>query len=177
MMLVLLLCGCRFFPESQFELAPDSRLPKWFTLPTNLSREEVTVQMSYYVQPCEITGNKSGLGCATFELWDIRKYMQGKKQAVITQDGYRYFGLLDAHGQNPTMSWEIVWPRRLATVNADIALQRNVQSNPSYVVVNAEGVSEVIEHRFLGDVFYVNEDPAVRAELGLAPNPASASQK
>jgi hypothetical protein len=177
LMLVLLLCGCRFFPESQFELAPDSRLPKWFTLPTNLSREEVTVQMSYYVQPCEITGNKSGLGCATFELWDIRKYMQGKKQAVITQDGYRYFGLLDAHGQNPTMSWEIVWPRRLATVNADIALQRNVQSNPSYVVVNAEGVSEVIEHRFLGDVFYVNEDPAVRAELGLAPNPASASQK
>lgn len=176
-MLVLLLCGCRFFPESQFELAPDSRLPKWFTLPTNLSREEVTVQMSYYVQPCEITGNKSGLGCATFELWDIRKYMQGKKQAVITQDGYRYFGLLDAHGQNPTMSWEIVWPRRLATVNADIAMQRNVQSNPSYVVVNAEGVSEVIEHRFLGDVFYVNEDPAVRAELGLAPNPASASQK
>ena len=176
-MLVLLLCGCRFFPESRFELAPDSRLPKWFTLPTNLSREEVTVQMSYYVQPCEITGNKSGLGCATFELWDIRKYMQGKKQAVITQDGYRYFGLLDAHGQNPTMSWEIVWPRRLATVNADIALQRNVQSNPSYVVVNAEGVSEVIEHRFLGDVFYVNEDPAVRAELGLAPNPASASQK
>ena len=177
MMLVLLLCGCRFFPESRFELAPDSRLPKWFTLPTNLSREEVTVQMSYYVEPCEITGNKSGLGCATFELWDIRKYMQGKKQAVITQDGYRYFGLLDAHGQNPTMSWEIVWPRRLATVNADIALQRNVQSNPSYVVVNAEGVSEVIEHRFLGDVFYVNEDPAVRAELGLAPNPASASQK
>lgn len=176
-MLVLLLCGCRFFPESRFELAPDSRLPKWFTIPTNLSREEVTVQMSYYVQPCEITGNKSGLGCATFELWDIRKYMQGKKQAVITQDGYRYFGLLDAHGQNPTMSWEIVWPRRLATVNADIALQRNVQSNPSYVVVNAEGVSEVIEHRFLGDVFYVNEDPAVRAELGLAPNPASASQK
>ena len=176
-MLVLLLCGCRFFPESRFELAPDSRLPKWFTIPTNLSREEVTVQMSYYVEPCEITGNKSGLGCATFELWDIRKYMQGKKQAVITQDGYRYFGLLDAHGQNPTMSWEIVWPRRLATVNADIALQRNVQSNPSYVVVNAEGVSEVIEHRFLGDVFYVNEDPAVRAELGLAPNPASASQK
>ena len=177
LMLMLLLCGCRFFPESRFELAPDSRLPKWFTIPTNLSREDVTVQMSYYLEPCEITGNKSGLGCATFELWDIRKYMQGKKQAVITQSGYRYFGLLDAHGQNPTMSWEIVWPRRLATVNADIAVQLNVQSNPSYVVVNAEGVSEVIEHKFLGDVFYVNEDPAVRAELGLAPNPASASQR
>jgi len=43
------------------------------------------------------------------------------------------------------------------------------------VVVNAEGVSEVIEHKFLGDVFYINEDPAVRAELGLAPNPASAA--
>ncbi|HSZ22571.1 MAG TPA: hypothetical protein VK782_05495 [Candidatus Sulfotelmatobacter sp.] len=177
LMLVLLLCGCRFFPESRFELAPDSRLPKWFTIPTNLSREEVTVQMSYYVEPCEITGNKSGLGCATFELWDIRKYMQGKKQAVITQsDGIRYFGLLDAHGQNPTMSWEIVWPRKLATVNADIALQRNVQSNPSYVVVNAEGVCEVIEHRYPGDVFYVNDDPSTRLKLGLPvkPSPGSA---
>jgi hypothetical protein len=174
-MLGLLLCGCRFFPESRFELAPDSRLPKWFTIPTNLSREDVTVQMSYYVEPCEITGNKSGLGCATFELWDIRKYMQGKKQAVITQDGYRYFGLLDAHGQNPTMSWEITWPRKLATVNADIRKQENVQSNPSYVVVEADGTIEVIEHRYPGDVFYMNDDPSTGHKLGLPVKPPPGS--
>jgi hypothetical protein len=168
-LMVVLLCGCRFFPESQFELAPDSRLPKWFTLPTNLSREDVTVQMSYYIEPCKITGNKSGLGCATFELLDIRKYMQGKKQAVIIQpDGIRYFGLLDAHGQNPTMIWDIVWPRKLAAVNADIRDQVNVQSNPSYVVVEADGNIEVIEHKDPGDVFYVNDDPSIRLKLGLA---------
>jgi hypothetical protein len=176
--MIVLLCGCRFFPESRFELAPDSRLPKWFPLPTNLSREDVTVQMSYYIEPCEITGNKYGLGCATFELWDIRKYMHGKKQAVITQpDGIRYFGLLDAHGQNPTMSWDIVWPRKLATMNADIRSQTNVQGNPSYIVVEAGGTIEVIEHKYLGDVFYVNDDPSIRLKLGLAvnqcPDPAS----
>lgn len=126
--MILLLCGCRFFPEAQFELVPDSRLPKWFTLPTDLSREDVSVQMSYYVEPCEIRGNKSGLGCATFKLWDIRKYMHGKKQAVITQpDGIRDFGLLDAHDQNPTMSWDIVWPRTLATVNADIRADEHAE--------------------------------------------------
>jgi hypothetical protein len=168
-LMIVLLCGCRFFPESRFELAPDSPLPQWFTLPTNLSREDVTVQMSYYIEPCEITGNKSGLGCATFELWDIRKYMQGKKQAVITQpDGIRYFGLLDANGQNPTMSWDIVWPRTLATVNADIKQRVNIQSNPSYVVVEAEGTTEVIEHKYPGDVFYVDDDPSTRLKLGPA---------
>jgi hypothetical protein len=167
--MIVLLFGCRFFPESQFELAPDSRLPKWFILPKNLSREDVTVQMSYYIEPCEITGNKSGLGCATFELWDIRKYMYGKKQAVITQpDGIRYFGLLNAHGQNPTMSWDIVWPRKLSTVNADIREQANVQGNPSYVVVQADGTVEVIEHKEPGDVFYVNDDASIRLKLGLA---------
>ncbi|WP_425156669.1 hypothetical protein [Candidatus Binatus sp.] len=97
--------------------------------------------------------------------------MQGKKQAVIIQpDGIRYFGLLDAHGQNPTMIWDIVWPRKLAAVNADIRDQVNVQSNPSYVVVEADGNIEVIEHKDPGDVFYVNDDPSIRLKLGLAVN-------
>jgi hypothetical protein len=169
--MIVLLWGCRSWPESRFELAPDSRLPKWFTLPENLSRADVTVRMSYYTEPCGNVGNKNDLGCATFELWDIRKYMHGKKQAVITQpDGIRYFGLLDAHGQNPTMSWDILWPRKLVTVNADIREQANVQTNPSYVVVEAGGTMEVIEHKYLGDVFYVNDDPSIRLKLGLAIN-------
>jgi hypothetical protein len=72
--------GCNYFPESRFELAPDSRLPNWFTLPENLSRADVTVRMSYYIEPCGIFGKKNSLGCATFELWDIRKYMHGKNR-------------------------------------------------------------------------------------------------
>jgi hypothetical protein len=66
------------------------------------------------------------------------------------------------------MIWDIVWPRKLAAVNADIRDQVNVQSNPSYVVVEADGNIEVIEHKDPGDVFYVNDDPSIRLKLGLA---------
>lgn len=44
-----LLPGCNYFPESSFELAPESRLPKWFTLPSGLSRSDVVVIMDYYI--------------------------------------------------------------------------------------------------------------------------------
>jgi hypothetical protein len=167
-LMIVLLCGCRYFPESKFELAPDSRLPKWFTLPKYLSRADVTVQMSYYIEPCGFYVNNTGVGCATFELWDIRKYTHGKKQAIITQDGYQYFGLLDMHGQNPTMGWAMTWPKKLAAVDTIITKQDNIGGNPSYVVVSAWGITEVIEHKHAGDVFYINDDPMIRAKLGLA---------
>src|SRR5258708_915352 len=48
--LSLLLLGCDLFPESSFDLAPESRLPKWFTLPPGLSRSDVTVRMNYYLK-------------------------------------------------------------------------------------------------------------------------------
>lgn len=59
------LLGCEFFPESSFELARESRLPKWFTLPPGLSRSDVTVTMNYYV-------NSSGR-TSTFILRDAKK--------------------------------------------------------------------------------------------------------
>jgi hypothetical protein len=40
--------GCQ---ESFFTLAPQSRLPRWFTLPTGLSRGDVKVTLSYYSAP------------------------------------------------------------------------------------------------------------------------------
>ena len=44
--------GCEWFPESTFELASESRLPKWITLPPGLIRADVSIKMSYYVMPC-----------------------------------------------------------------------------------------------------------------------------
>jgi hypothetical protein len=176
LLMIVLFWGCNYFPESRFELAPDSRLPKWFILPKNLSRADVTVRMSYYIEPCGIFGNDKSLGCATFELWDLREYMHGKKQAVITEpNGIQYFGLLDMHGQSPTMSWEITSAKKLAAVDGNIREQENVGGIPSYVVVNADGITEVIEHRHFGDVFYVNEDPVIRAKLGLMAGPKGLS--
>jgi hypothetical protein len=43
--------GCGWFPESTFELASESRLPKWITLPPGPTRADVTITMSYYIMP------------------------------------------------------------------------------------------------------------------------------
>jgi hypothetical protein len=40
--------GCA---ESTFELASESRLPKWITLPPGLTRADVSIKMSYFVKP------------------------------------------------------------------------------------------------------------------------------
>ena len=50
MTLLSLTIGC-WPPESTFELASESRLPKWITLPSGLSRTDVSLTMSYYVMP------------------------------------------------------------------------------------------------------------------------------
>ena len=49
--LCLLVSGCAFFPEASFELAKDSRLPKWFSIPPPLTRSQVSVRMDYYIPP------------------------------------------------------------------------------------------------------------------------------
>jgi hypothetical protein len=43
--------GCEWFPESTFELASESRLPKWITLPAGLTRADASITMSYYITP------------------------------------------------------------------------------------------------------------------------------
>jgi hypothetical protein len=43
--------GCEYFPESTFQLANDSRLPKWVTIPPGLTRADVSVTMNYYSMP------------------------------------------------------------------------------------------------------------------------------
>jgi hypothetical protein len=43
--------GCEYFPESTFELANESRLPRWFNLPPGLNRSDVSVTLNYYSVP------------------------------------------------------------------------------------------------------------------------------
>src|SRR5260370_9034138 len=70
--------GCEWFPESTFELASESRLPKWITLPPGLTRTDVSITMSYYSLPW---GND-----ATFILQDakgkIRTKVNGKTRGL-----------------------------------------------------------------------------------------------
>lgn len=48
---VLVVKGCEYFPESSFELAHDSRFPKWIVLPPGLVRSDVSLTMNYYSVP------------------------------------------------------------------------------------------------------------------------------
>ena len=47
----IIIKGCEMFPESSFQLASESRLPKWIALPPNLTRSDVSITMSYYTWP------------------------------------------------------------------------------------------------------------------------------
>jgi hypothetical protein len=49
--LIGLAIGCESFPESTFELASESRLPKWIALPAGMTRADVSLTMNYYVWP------------------------------------------------------------------------------------------------------------------------------
>jgi hypothetical protein len=70
--------GCAWFPESTFELASESRLPKWISLPPGLTRADVSITMSYYIKPWGRT--------ATFTLQDtkgqILKKVDGKEKGL-----------------------------------------------------------------------------------------------
>jgi hypothetical protein len=70
--------GCEWFPEATFELASESRLPKWITLPPGVTRADVSLTMSYYVMPW---GRRS-----TFILQDrggkIRTKVYGKMRGL-----------------------------------------------------------------------------------------------
>ncbi len=56
--------------EANFNLAPESRLPKWFSLPSGLSRADVTVTMDYYIPP--------GARIAVFTMYDKQGHKIGK---------------------------------------------------------------------------------------------------
>jgi hypothetical protein len=60
------LAACEFFPESTFDLSPESRLPRWFKVPAGMSRDDLTVTMNYYSWPSGRT--------ATFDLYDSHKH-------------------------------------------------------------------------------------------------------
>ena len=70
--------GCEWFPESTFDLASESRLPKWITLPPGLTRADVSITMSYYVKPWGRT--------STFVLKDskgqVRTKLYGKDRGL-----------------------------------------------------------------------------------------------
>ena len=71
--------GCEWFPEATFELASESRLPKWITLPPGLTRADVSITMSYYVMPWGRS--------ATFILRDMKRKIRTKVNGKMRGGG------------------------------------------------------------------------------------------
>jgi len=120
--------GC--ISESNFRLSEESRLPKWFELPTGRTREDVIVTLHYYSYP---SGGEAKLVLKEHGAWFPLKKVSGKLR-----------------GLEP------------------IKLESNINNEDiAYEVLSAEGITDVIEHKGMNDLFYMSDDPAVWKELGV----------
>lgn len=135
--LLILFAACsptRGCIESSFNLSPESRIPKWFTLPHGVQRADVTVTLSYYA------GGVDSQRTATITLWrgwrwsEVDANLRGREPLT-----------LEPHSDTGRIPY------------------------PMYEVLTANGISEVIEHRRMEPIFYINDDPEVRRKLGVMP--------
>jgi hypothetical protein len=134
--LVAILAAChpvRGCAESEFKLASESRLPKWFALPADVQRTDVEVTLAYYGP---LVGSHR---TATLTL----RTRQGKTLDRV---------VATLRGQEPQTLEPYSGAGRIPY--------------PSYEVLTANGITEVIEHRRMEPVFFINEDPEVRRRLG-----------
>ena len=125
-----------------FNLAPQSRLPRWFTLPKGLSRADVKVTMYCYVGP---SGRSS-----TVWLLDRNGNTLAKINTVTEGLEPHVFGS--------------------AKKNTNGGYDRPAEMYPLYEIETANGITEVIEFRRMEPVFYVNDNQEVRTKLGLVGN-------
>ena len=63
--------------ESSFELASESRLPKWFAVPDGTSRNQLRVTMDYYTD-----------GDAVFKLYDKNRFFKLREVKGITRESH-----------------------------------------------------------------------------------------
>ena len=93
--------------ESQFTLAPDSRLPSWFSTPSEYDRNNITVELLYYVPPHNVdnavmnlvTLNGKTLSTITGEVcWHPVTTAKRNKHGGFDPDSYPHYVYLRAHG-------------------------------------------------------------------------------
>lgn len=122
----MLLAGCSFFPEASFKMANESRLPKWFVLPTGLSRADVEVTMDYY--------SKASGRTATFILLDKKK--QKIAEADGTLQGVRSHNLKNPIAGSPSgyPSYEVV------TVNGITEVIEHRRMEPFFYITDDPAV-------------------------------------
>lgn len=118
--------GCEYFPESSFELASESRLPKWITLPPELTRADVSITMNYYVKPWGRT--------ATFLLED-------KKKQVLAKVNGNQKGSEPLKLKNPTQGFPPGYPSyEIITVNGITEIIEHRKMEPIFYITDDPAV-------------------------------------
>jgi len=115
--------GCA---ESTFQLASDSRLPKWITLPPGLSRADVSITMSYYVMPWGST--------ATFIL-------QNKKGQTLKEVDGKDKGLEPLQLEHPPPGFPEGYPAyEIITVNGITEIIEHRKPEPIFYITDDPAV-------------------------------------
>ena len=129
--------GCEYFPESTFELASESRLPKWITVPPGLTRADVSVTMSYYIKPWGST--------ATF----IIQYRNIQTPAKV--DG-KVKGLEPLHLKHPPQGFAPGYPSyEIITVNGITEIIEHRKMEPVFYITDDPAVwKELMDDRAPG---------------------------
>jgi len=106
----LLLAACspiRGCVESEFTLAPDSRLPKWASIPATYSRGDVTVKLTYYVPPFPVDNaviefedrNRKTLAGTTGEMcWHPIMEKEKNQHGGFDPESYPHYVYIRANG-------------------------------------------------------------------------------
>jgi len=111
-----------WIPESTFELASESRLPKWITLPPGLTRADVSITMSYYVVPWG--------GSATFILRD-------KKGQVLTKVNGKVKGSEPFQLKHPPPGFPPGYPAyEVVTVNGITEIIEHRKPEPIFYITD-----------------------------------------
>jgi hypothetical protein len=118
--------GCEYFPESTFELASESRLPKWITLPPGLTRADVSITMNNYVNPWGRS--------ATFILQD-------KKKHILTKVDGKDKGLEPLYLKHPPQGFPPGYPAyEVVTVNGITEIVEYRKPEPIFYVTDDPAV-------------------------------------
>jgi hypothetical protein len=114
--------GCEWFPEATFELASESRLPKWITLPSGLTRADVSITMSCYIM---LWGRS-----ATFILKD-------KKGQVLTKVNGKMKGSEPFYLKHPPSGFPPGYPSySVITVNGITEIIEHRKMEPIFYVTD-----------------------------------------
>lgn len=144
-LLCILVVACspvRGCVESSFELAPESRLPDWLNVPSDMPREAVTLRISNYVPFSDMIDNTVLVVTIAGELREFTAKHWWHPRTQRQLDAY--------YETEPRPKFP----------------------HPTYVVIEVEGQIDVIEHRApreqnrepLKSLFWMATDPVILKE-------------